>query len=306
MSKTAFVFSGQGAQCVGMGKDFYENSRAAKDIFDAADKALGRSVSGICFNGPQEELTASKNCQPAIYTTSMACLAAFQERYPDVKPAAAAGLSLGEYAALTAAGCFGFEDGLKLVAKRGLFMDEACKENPGAMACILGGNPEDIEAACAEADVDVANYNCPGQIVISGPADKIQKACELIQAKKVKRVVPLKVAGAFHSRLMQPACDKFAEALKGVKIRKPSVPAAQNYVGGIVEDENVIAENLIRQVAGSVRLESCIRDIVAKTQADVFVEFGPGNVVSGLVHKIEPSVKVFNVSSLADLDKIVL
>ena len=306
MQKVAFVFSGQGAQTVGMGKDLFENSPAAKNVYEQADGVLGWSVSDVCFNGPVEKLTESKNCQPAIYTTSMACLAAFQEKFAQISPVATAGLSLGEYAALASAGCFSFTDGLKLVAKRGAYMDDACKASAGTMACILGGDPDQIAEACKSVDLDVANYNCPGQVVISGPADKVEKACELIREQKVKRIVPLTVAGAFHSRLMQPAADSFAEVLKNTEFHKLNCPVAQNFIGKIVENEADIPSNLAAQVSGSVRWEACVRDIAAKCGADVFIEFGPGSAVAGLIRKTLSDVTVYNVSGLADLDKIVL
>ena len=304
MSRIVFIFSGQGAQTVGMGKDLYEASKAAKAVYDEADSVLGWSVSDVCFNGPAEKLTSSINCQPAIYTTSMACLAVFQEKFPGIEPVASAGLSLGEYAAFASAGYFSFADGLKLVSKRGEFMDAACRENPGVMACILGGNPEDIAEACAAADIDVANYNCPGQTVISGVREGVEKACALIKEKKVKRIVPLTVAGAFHSRLMKSAGEKFSSVLEATPVHPLRFPVAQNVIGKIVENESDIKPNLVRQVAGSVRWEDCVRDIAAKFDPEIFIEFGPGTVLTGLVRKIDPSRKLFNVSCLADLDKI--
>ena len=305
MSKTVFIFSGQGAQTVGMGKDLYETSSAAKAVYDEADSVLGWSISEVCFNGPAEKLTDSIYCQPAIYTTSMACLAAFREKFPGVEALATAGLSLGEYAALAAAGYFSFADGLKLVSKRGEFMDAACQENPGTMACILGGDPAEIAAACEEADIDVANYNCPGQTVISGVHAGVEKACAILKTKKVKRIVPLTVAGGFHSRLMKTAGEKFAAVLAEVPVNPLKCAVAQNVIGGLVENEADIKENLVRQVAGSVQWESCVRDIAAKLDCDTMIEFGPGAVLTGLVRKIEPGKQLFNVSCAADLDKIV-
>lgn len=304
--KAAFIFSGQGAQSVGMGKDLSENSNAAAAVFKEADSVLDWSVSDVCFNGPDEKLTESKYCQPAIYTTSAACLAAFQEKFPAVTPAAAAGLSLGEYAALYCAGYFSFADGLRLLEQRARFMGEACAETAGGMASVLGGDPETIKEVCAECGIDVANYNCPGQIVISGVKDGVEKAAAILKEKGAKRVIPLNVAGAFHSRLMKSAGDKLAAVIGSVPVSALRVPVAQNFIGGIVADESAIKNNLISQVAGSVRWDDCIRNIIEKTGADTFIEFGPGTVLSGLVRKISPDSKVFNVSCIADLDKITI
>ena len=301
--KLAWIFSGQGAQSVGMGRDLYENSAAAKAVFDEADAVLGYSISDICFNGPDEKLTSSIYCQSAIYTMSMACLAAFRERYPDAPaPVAAAGLSLGEYAALAAAGYFSFADGLKLVTKRGALMDEACKLTNGSMASVIGGDPEMIDAVCKEYDIDVANYNCPGQTVISGPADRVEKAAADIKAKGAKRAIVLNVAGGFHSRLMATAGEALKPVLAEVPVSPLQIPVAQNVPGAIVADESVIKDNLAAQVAGSVRWESCVRDIIAKAGADAFIEFGPGNVLTGLVRRTVSDMKVFNVSGISGLD----
>ena len=302
--KAAFIFSGQGAQSVGMGKDLAENNTAAKRIFDAADAALDWKVSEVCFDGPEAKLTESKYCQPSIYTTSVACLEAFRMKFPEVKPVAAAGLSLGEYAALFCAGYFSFEDGLKLLEKRAVFMAAACAETKGTMASVLGCDIETIKAVCAECDIDVANYNCPGQIVISGVFERVEKAAVILKEKGAKRVIPLNVAGAFHSRLMASAGEKLASVIGDVKVNALTIPVAQNVIGGIVMNEADIKQNLVRQVAGSVRWENCIKDIVETTGADTFIEFGPGSVLTGLVRKINSELKLFNVSSLADLDKI--
>lgn len=303
--KAAFIFSGQGAQTVGMGKDLVEHSPAAAAIFKEADAALDWAVSDVCFNGPAEKLTESKYCQPSIYTTSAACLAAFQEKYPEIHPVAAAGLSLGEYAALYCAGYFSFRGGLQILEKRAMFMAEACVENPGGMASVLGSTQEIIQAVCEECQIDIANYNCPGQIVISGKKDGIEKAVALLKEKGARRVIPLTVAGAFHSRLMAGAGKKLSNA--GIQAEGAMrIPVAQNYIGGIVKNQDKVKENLIHQVAGSVRWDDCVREIMTVTGADTFIEFGPGAVLSGLVRKITPGTTVMNVSSFADLEKLAL
>lgn len=305
--KLAWIFSGQGAQSVGMGKDLYDSSAAAKAVFDEADDTLGFSISSICFEGPAEKLTSSKFCQPAIYTMSMACLAAFKERFPEAgKPVAAAGLSLGEYAALASAGYFSFADGLKLVAKRGELMDQACLENHGAMASILGGDPAVIESVCKQFDIDVANYNCPGQIVISGPADRVEKAAAEIKAQGAKRAIVLNVAGAFHSRLMASAGAALKPVLETVPVQIPAFPVAQNFTGSLITVNTDVKENLVSQVAGSVRWESCVRTIADVIGAEGFIEFGPGSVLTGLIRRTVTEKKLMNVSDAATLSGITL
>jgi len=301
--KAAFIFSGQGAQCVGMGKDLVAASPAAAAVFAEADKALGWSVSSVCFEGPEEKLTESRHCQPSIYTTSAACLAAFKEKFPGVEPVGCAGLSLGEYAALYAAGFFSFQDGLKVLAKRAELMDAACKEAVGGMASVLGGELPVIQEVCAACGIDVANYNCPGQVVISGGKDLVAKAVEELKAKGFRKVIPLKVAGAFHSRLMKGAGEKLAGPLSETPAKAPSIPVAQNFTGKLESDPAAIKANLVSQVAGSVRWEDCVKSLSA-LGAEAFIEFGPGNVLTGLVKRIDPSKGLFNVSKAEDLAKL--
>ncbi len=303
--KAAFIFSGQGAQFVGMGKDLYENSPAAKAIFDQADEVLGWSVSDVCFNGPIEKLTESTYCQPAIYTMSMACLAAFQAKYPEVKPVGVGGLSLGEYGALACAGVLTFAEGLKILAQRAKFMDEACKSTTGGMASVLGGDNDVIAEVCAEAGVDVANYNCPGQTVISGEKDKVAQAVEMLNAKGLRKVIPLTVAGAFHSRLMASAGEKLASVIADAQFNAPQCVVTQNVVGGVVNDVAQMRDNLVAQVAGSVRWEGCVRALVAEG-ADTVIEFGPGNVLTGLMKRTDAEIARINVGSVADLDAVQL
>lgn len=297
--KTAYIFSGQGAQTVGMGKDLYENSPAAKAVFDKANEILGWSVSDVCFNGPAEKLTETKYCQVAIYTTSMACLAYYREKNggdPD-EVIGCAGLSLGEYSALAAAGFFTFEDGLKLLEQRALFMDEACRATTGGMASILAGDPAVIAEVCAECGIDVANLNCPGQIVISGDKEGVAKACAMLKEKGVKRALPLNVAGAFHSRLMASAGEKLRGPLAETPVAVPAIPVAQNFTGKFENDPAVIKENLAGQVAGSVRWEECVRAMIA-AGAEQFVEFGPGNVLTGLVKRTDATKQLVNINGI--------
>lgn len=305
--KTAFVFSGQGAQFVGMGKDLVENSAAAKAVFEKADQTLSWSVSEVCFQGPEEKLRESRYCQVAVFTTSMACLAAFQEKFPGVTPVGCAGLSLGEYGALCCASYFSFEDALRLIARRAELMDEACRKEKGTMASILtnGSVTLDVfEKICAECGIYVANFNSPAQTVISGCVDGVAKAVELFKAVPgVKRVVPLNVAGAFHSGLMAEAGEALRPVLAEVRVQAPAVPVAQNVTGTVTEDYTLIKENLVRQVPGSVQWVSCVNTLSA-LGAEAFIEFGPGTVLSGLIRKIDSGKKVMNVSAFTDLDKI--
>lgn len=290
-----FAFSGQGAQTVGMGKDLCEAFPAAKAVFDKADEVLGYSLSSICFEGPAEKLTETRFCQTAIYTMSCAALAAFREKYPEIRPVACAGLSLGEYAALFAAGAFSFEDGLQLLQQRAELMDEACKAACGGMASVLGGDVEVIAEVCAACGIDVANYNCPGQIVISGAADKVKEACAELANRGFRKVIPLTVAGAFHSRMMAGAGEKLASVLANAPVSMPEVPVFQNFTGEVPADVAELKSNLAKQVAGSVRWESCVRK-AAELGADTMIEFGPGAVLTGLLRRTIPEMNKININ----------
>ncbi|MBE6386974.1 MAG: ACP S-malonyltransferase [Lentisphaeria bacterium] len=305
--KAFYVFSGQGAQAPGMGRDLYESSSAAKAVFDRADEVLGYKLSDIIFNGPAETLTSSIHCQCAIYTMSCAALAAFREKFGDAAPApvACAGLSLGEYAALYAAGAVSFDDGIKLLSQRGKFMDEACKENPGTMASVLGGDKAVIEEVAQLCGIDVANYNSPAQIVVSGTVEGVGKAVEELKARGMKKVIPLNVAGAFHSRLMAPAGEKLAAVLKDVELVMPPVPVYHNRTADAASDVDNMRELLASQVAGSVRWEECLRRAV-EAGADTVIEFGPGNVLTGLARRTVSELKLININSAETLANAVL
>lgn len=294
--KAFFVFSGQGAQFSGMGKDLAENSDAAKQIFEAADRALGYDISNIIFNGPDEKLTQTIYCQPAIYTMSCAALAAFQERYNDIIPLACAGLSLGEYGALYAAGGFDFVSGIKLLSKRAELMDTACRETNGIMASVINGDPDIIKNICAEHGVDVANFNSPGQIVISGEKSSLEKAVDALKAAGIRKVLMLNVAGAFHSRLMKSAGETLRSILEAENISLPSIPVYHNFTAAPATDVEQLRANLAAQVAGSVRWEECVRAMAA-LGADTMIEFGPGNVLTKLCSRTLPDIKTFNIGS---------
>ena len=302
MKSISIMFSGQGAQSPGMGKDLYDVSPAAKAVFDRANDILHRDIAGLCFNGSVEDLTACANCQPAIFTMSQAAMAALKERVGDFLPAATAGLSLGEYSALVAANVLSFDDALRLVAKRGELMDKACRDTQGGMAAVLGGDPDKIAEVCAACGIDVANYNCPGQIVISGESAKVADAVAKLTEQEF-RVVTLQVAGAYHSRVMAPAAEAFAEALAACSFSKPACPIAQNFVGDFVETPAAISENLRQQICGSVRWEACLRKLMAK--GELLVECGPGNVLCGFVKRTDKTYKACPVNSVGTLDAAV-
>ncbi len=298
------LFSGQGAQHVGMGKDLVENYPVAKALFDAADSALGFGLSKIMFEGPEEELTKTSRCQPALYLHGLACLAVLQERVPGFKAVAAAGLSLGEFTAHAAAGTFSFADGLKVVELRGQFMEEACNATKGAMAAMIGGTPEAVEALAVECDVDVANFNAPGQIVLSGSEAGVDKAVADAKSAGIKMAKKLNVAGAYHSRLMQTAQDRLAGVLYGTELKEPSIPVASNFKGGIVSGADEIREMLEKQVTGSVRWVECIEALIAQGHT-TFIELGPGKLIAGMMKRINSEVTVISVEDLVSLDAAV-
>ena len=299
--KAFFAFSGQGAQAVGMGKDIYDNCAAAKAVFDEADSILGFALSDIIFNGPAEKLTESRYCQTAIYTMSCAALEAFRARFGQVEMVVAGGLSLGEYAALYAAGAYSFGDGLKLLAERAMFMDEACRESRGAMASVLGGDAAAIKEVADECDIDVANFNSPGQIVISGDADKVAAAIESLKARGMRKVIPLTVAGAFHSRLMAKAGERLGGVLATAKIAMPAVPVYQNFTAEPPTSVEELKRNLVNQVAGSVMWYQSVEKVYA-SGADTMIEFGPGNVLTGLLRRTVAEMNGININSLESLE----
>lgn len=304
--KAFFVFSGQGAQAPGMGKDLYESSAAAKAIFDQADEILGYKLSEVCFNGPAEKLTETNYCQVAIYTMSCAALEAFKEKFPEVKAVACAGLSLGEYGALYAGGAFSFADGLKLLAKRAELMDVACKNTNGGMASVLGGDAAIIKEVCAACDIDVANFNSPGQIVISGEKSKLENAVAMLKEKGMKKVIVLNVAGAFHSRLMAEAGEGLKAVLADSQLTMPQLPVLHNFTADVATNEADLKDNLAKQVAGSVQWEGCVRNIVNNFGGELMIEFGPGNVLTGLLRRTLPEVKYANINSSEAIENFAL
>ena len=282
--KKAYVFPGQGAQFIGMGKDLYETNPQARELFDEANRILGFDIVRIMFEGTEEELKQTRVTQPAVFIHSVISAKALGEEF---KPDMVAGHSLGEFSALTAAGALSFEDGLKLVHKRALAMQKACEERPSTMAAILGLADEKVEEICAgvEGVVVAANYNCPGQIVISGEVEAVDAACEQLKAAGAKRALRLNVGGAFHSPLMESAREELAKAIAEAPIQAPVCPVYQNVDAKPHTDPAEIRENLITQLTASVRWTQSVQNMLADG-AEEFVECGPGNVLTGLIAKI--------------------
>ncbi len=304
MGKTALIFAGQGAQFVGMGKDFAEGGPTAKAWFERANAALGYDLAGVCFNGPEMELTKTENAQPGIFLVSWVAWELLRERVPGLAFEATAGLSLGEFTALTAAGSLDFADALKIVRQRGRFMQEACDATKGGMAAVIGLDEGPTREVCTEAGVELANLNCPGQLVISGEAAKIARACELAKARGAKRALPLPVAGAYHSALMASAKPKLAAVLGSVKIHAPQVTVVSNVTaqphGSTVE----IQARLVEQVTSSVRWEESMRYLLAQGFTR-FIELGPGKALTGFLKRIDPNAQLLNVGDLPSLEATV-
>jgi len=287
-----------------MGKDFAENSATCREMAVKADKALGFSISDIMFDGPDEELTKTSRCQPALYLHGLMALALIRERLPNLTPVAAAGLSLGEFTAHAAAGSFSFEEGLKIVGKRGAFMEEACNATEGSMAALIGGEEDQVQALAAAADVDIANLNAPGQIVLSGTVAGIDTAVAKAKEFGIRRAIKLNVAGAYHSRLMQSAQEKLAAELAALELNTPSIPVICNYAATPVSEASEIRAMLEKQVTGSVRWTASIRKLIAMGHRN-FLELGPGKVIAGLVSKIDKDAVVHSVEDLASLEAAV-
>lgn len=292
--KHAYVFPGQGAQSVGMGKDLYDNVPEAKALFEQANEILGFRITDIMFSGTDEELKQTKVTQPAVFLHSVILAKAL-----GVKPDAAAGHSLGEFSALVAAGALPFEDGLRLVSKRALAMQAACEEQPGTMAAVLGLPDEKVEELCAatEGVVVAANYNCPGQLVISGAAEAVDAACAKAKEAGAKRALRLPVGGAFHSPLMEPAKVELAKAIAEAPFRTPVCPIYQNVDAKPHTDPEQIKANLIAQLTAPVRWTYIVKNILADS-VDAFTELGPGTVLQGLIRKVNPDVAVESKATL--------
>src|SRR5215471_9437625 len=300
--RVALLFAGQGAQCVGMGQDLAAQFSVAADLFREADEILGRNLSEIAWNGPIEELTKTSNCQPALYVHSLAALAALREVLGEFEVGGAAGLSLGEITAHAAAGTFDFATGLKLVQKRGEFMDEACETTQGGMAAMIGGLENEVRRLAADEDVDIANINAPNQIVISGELANVETAVGVAKEYGIGRATMLKVAGAYHSRLMESAYEKLEKVLTDIPMQSPRLPVISNVTGEEVKTPEEIRETLRDQVTGTVRWADCMQRLI-DLGCDFFIELGPGNVLAGLLKRTRKDADVISVSDAETVHK---
>lgn len=301
MTRTALLFSGQGAQAVGMGKDLAANFPSAAALFQQADATLGIELSKIMFEGPAEQLTQTAICQPALYVHGFAILSILKEKFPDFKFHATAGLSLGEFTAHAAAGTFDFISGLRLVMQRAQFMQEACEATHGSMAAIIGANEEQVRSLAAAADVDVANFNSPGQIVISGEKENIAKAISIAKNYGARKAIELTVAGAFHSRLMQPAREQLRLVLQDTSLSMPKVPVISNINARPTSSTQEIRSTLADQVTGSVRWTETIEYLIDHEKCTRFLELGPGGIIAGLVNRIRKGTEVVSISDLSSV-----
>lgn len=302
MSKIAFIFPGQGAQYVGMGLDFYEQVPVCREVIDLASEASGLDLTEICFT-ENDKIHVTEYTQIAMLSVSVAILEALKEK--GVRSDVNAGLSLGEYGALVASGVMKMEDAFALVRKRGIYMQEAVPEG-GAMSAVLGADASLIEEICAQTEgiVSIANYNCPGQIVITGEADAVARAGEALKEAGARRVMPLKVSGPFHSAMLKGAGEKLAEELKHVEVQEFTVPYVTNVTAEYVTEPSQVKDLLARQVSSSVRWQQSVERMIADG-VDTFIEIGPGKTLTGFMKKIDKSVKAFNIQKLEDLDRVV-
>ncbi|MFC1675139.1 ACP S-malonyltransferase [Candidatus Omnitrophota bacterium] len=295
----AYLFAGQGSQYVGMGKDLYESYPESKAVFDKANEVLGFDLRKLCFEGPKERLKLTTISQPAIFAVTLAAFEAFKSK-SCAQAKFLAGLSLGEYSALAVAGCFSYEDGLRLVRKRAEVMDDAARRNPGKMAAVIDLTQEKVRDICLQAGSEVANLNAPGQVVISGRRDAVERAVSLCSQAGAKRVVELEVSGGFHSSLMFEASEELRLVLENTPMQDASLPVISNYTGEAQFKVAAIRENLIRQMYSPVKWEASMRFI--KSQGvNEFIEFGPGKVLKGLMRRIDKEARVSNISTKEDL-----
>ncbi|MDD5449191.1 MAG: ACP S-malonyltransferase [Candidatus Omnitrophica bacterium] len=296
MVECAYIFPGQGAQYPGMGKDLYDNYGPAKEVFEQANRALGFDISKLCFDGPAEELIKTENCQPAILTVSIAAYKAFRQHNKRFEPKAALGLSLGEYSALVAAGAVAFGDAVRLVRLRGQFMEEVARQFPGKMVSVIGLTIEAAEEVAEQSGCEIANLNCPGQVVLSGRGESIEKAIALSKEKGAARSIVLNVSGAFHSSLMSEAGQRLKKEISVIPFFEPEFPIISNVNATPEHDPEQIKENLIDQVSCTTYWEESVRYVVSQ-KVNCFLEIGPGNVLKGLLKRIDPALTVYNIEN---------
>ncbi|MDO8602781.1 MAG: ACP S-malonyltransferase [Candidatus Omnitrophota bacterium] len=314
MDKVCYIFPGQGSQYVGMGKDLYDNSPEARNIFDQAEEILpGLNLKKLCFEGPAEELTQTANSQVAIFVTSIAALRALGSRLKaegafveppafSLEPACCAGLSLGEYSALVASGALEFPEAVRLVSQRGKLMEQAANNNPGTMASILGISAEDLSEVCMETGAEIANLNCPGQIVISGKTESVKKAMALAEQKGAKKAILLNVSGPFHSSFMKDSAGELKKELDKTKFLDPGIPIVSNVTADYEKTAEEIKENLVKQLYSPVKWEESVIKI-SQAGCNTFLEIGPGKVLKGLLRRINPGLTVYNIETSEDIKK---
>ncbi|MHC1578429.1 MAG: ACP S-malonyltransferase [Dehalococcoidia bacterium] len=300
--KVAYVFPGQASQSVGMGQDLYDAYPSARGIFDEADTSLGFPISRLCFEGPEEELTKTHNVQPALLVASIACLKTLEKaNIPKLpSPTFMAGHSVGEYAALVAAGALNFTDAVLLVRERGRLMYEAGLKNPGSMLAVIGVDEKTVEDICLQTGTEISNINCPGQIVISGAVQALTQAKELAKAKGARAVIPLKVSGAFHSALMEPVIDEFSRIVSSFRFRPPAIPVVSNLTMRPLTDIDSIKEELVKQLRNCIRWQGSV-EYMMQSGVTIFYEIGPGAVLTGLIKRINSELQTVNISGVEDI-----
>lgn len=305
ISKTAYVFPGQGSQSVGMGLDLYRRYPTAREVFDEADATLGFPLSCLCFDGPEEELTRTDNAQPAILVTSIACLRAAQQasNKDSPSPSFVAGHSLGEYTALVAANALSLGDAVRLVRERGRLMNEAGQKDAGGMLAIIGLDVDTVEDICLHSKSTISNINCPGQIIISGTIDALAEASKLARMKGARRLIPLKVSGAFHSPLMEPIMAEFDEVISNFIFHPPVIPLIANVTAQPLTDVDFIKEELLKQLRHCIQWQPSI-EYMTRNGVTSFYEIGPGRVLCGLIKRIDPRVQIFNISGIEDVTQL--
>jgi [acyl-carrier-protein] S-malonyltransferase len=305
LSRAAYVFPGQGSQSVGMGLDLHDSHSSAKEVFDAADASLGFSLSRLCFEGPEDELTKTHNVQPAILVVSIACLKAVQEaRRGDLPPPAfVAGHSLGEYTALVAAGALDLAAAALLVRERGRLMYEAGLKNPGSMLAVIGLDEGTVEDICLQSGTEISNVNCPGQIVISGAAPALAEASRLAKTRGARVLIPLKVSGAFHSALMEPVIAEFSKVVSNVRFQLPAIPVISNVTALPLTDVDSIRQELVKQLRNCIQWQGSV-EYMMHNGVTTFYEIGPGRVLSGLIRRINSELQTFNISGVEDMAQL--